>query len=94
MDISLDNYVLINQVVFGIKSTDYIMINKIRLNINYCLIKYYFNELILKLIFIRTKCMNQVRQIFKQVDFIATPTCGGTALKILDDDKTCKILLN
>lgn len=30
MDISLDNYVLINQVVFGIKSTDYIMINKIR----------------------------------------------------------------
>lgn len=44
--------------------------------------------------FIRTKCMNQVRQIFKQVDCIATPTCGGTALKILDDDKTCKILLN
>ena len=38
--------------------------------------------------------MNQVRQIFKQVDFIATPTCGGTALKILDDDKTCKNQLN
>ena len=30
MDISLDNYVFINQVVFGIKSTDYILLNKIR----------------------------------------------------------------
>ena len=35
--------------------------------------------------------MNQIRQLFKQVDFIATPTCGGLALKILEDDKACRL---
>ena len=31
-----------------------------------------------------------MRTMFKQVDFIATPSCGGLAVKILEDDKKCK----
>ena len=49
--------------------------------------------MLLTLKLFRTKCMNQMRNILKQVDFIATPTSGGLAVKILEGDQACESII-